>query len=57
MYPSQVPLPENFSSISEAFLPAYAGKTEILDIEVAPALGGIEVGRIVVLPVPGNLGS
>ena len=35
----------------------YAGKTEISDFEVAPALGGVEVGWIAVLPVPRNLGS
>ena len=35
----------------------YAGKTEISDVEMAPALGGVEVGWIAVLPVPRNLGS
>ena len=54
---SRVPLPEIYSSISEAFRPAYADETETPDVEAVPGLGGAEVGWIAVLPVPGNLGS
>ena len=54
---SRVPLPKIYSSISEVSHPAYASETETSDVEVAPVLGGVEVGWIVALPVPGNLGS
>jgi hypothetical protein len=30
---------------------------QVLNVEVAPALGVVEVGWITVLPVPSNLGS
>ena len=46
---SGVSLLEIYSSISEAFHSAYAGKTETPDVEVGPALGRV-------LPVPGDLG-
>ena len=45
---SRVPLPEIYSSISEAFYPAYTGEAETPDVEV---------GWIAVLPVPGDLRS
>ena len=54
---SSVLLLEIYSSISEAFRVAYAGNAETSGVEVVLALGKVEVGWIVVLPVPGNLGS
>ena len=46
-----------YSPIPEALHLAYAGGTETLDIQVAPALSGVDVDWIAVLPVPGDLGS
>ena len=46
-----------YSLIPEVFHPAYASETRTSDIEAMLALGGVEVGRIAVLPAPGDLGS
>ena len=46
-----------YSSRSEAFHIAYANETEVLGVDVVSKLGGVEVGRIVVLPGPGSLGG
>ena len=54
---SRVPLPEIYSSLSEAFRIAYAAETEVPSVEAVLALGGVEVCWIAVLPGPGNLGS
>ena len=54
---SRVPLPEVYSSLSEAFHKAYADETEVPGVEAVSALSGAEVRWIAVLPDPGNLGS
>jgi len=54
---SRVPLPEIYSSLSEAFHKAYADETEVPGVEAVSALRGVEVCWIAVLPDPGNLGS
>ena len=54
---SRVPLPEVYSSLSEAFHKAYADETEIPGVEAVSGLGGVEVCWIAVLPDPSNLGS
>ena len=55
---SRVPLPEIYSSLSEAFHKAYTNETaEAPGVEAVPAPGGVEVCWIAVLPRPGNLGS
>jgi hypothetical protein len=53
----RVPLPGIYSPVSGDFRMAYTNKTEASSIEVAPALGGVEVGRIAILSVTGNSGS
>ena len=56
---SKVRLPEIYSPMSEAFCPAYAGKSRTPGIEVAPtSLSGVDLGGwVAVLPVLSNLGS
>ena len=54
---SRVPLPEIYSSLSEAFHKAYADENEVPGVEAVSALGRVEVCWIAVLPGPGNLGS
>ena len=49
---SRVPLPKIHSSVFEATRIAYADETEVSDVEVVSALGGVEVGWITVLPAP-----
>jgi len=51
---SRVPLPETYSSLSEAFHNAYADETEAPGVEAVSALGGVKVCWIAVLPGPGN---
>ena len=54
---SRIPLPEIYSSLSEAFYKAYTDETEAPGVGAVSALGRAEVCWIAVLPGPGNLRS
>jgi len=50
-----VPLAEVYCSVSENFHIAWTNETGELDVEVAPAYGGVEVHGAAVLPAPHSL--
>jgi hypothetical protein len=52
---SRAPLAEVYSSMSEALRKAQTDEIESSSIKMTPALRGLEVDGVAVLPSPGNL--